>query len=124
MNISTGIDIVEIEQIQKLVEKHGTTFLNKVFTPREIEYCESKPNKYQHYAARFAAKEAVMKALGQSWLQGVHWKQIEVYNDQRGKPQLVLSATSLKIFKEAGFSESALSISHAGHYSVSSVFLS
>jgi holo-[acyl-carrier protein] synthase len=123
MNISTGIDIVEIEEIEKLIAKHGSTFLNKVFTPFEIAYCEGKTNRYQHYAARFAAKEATMKALGQSWLQGVQWKHIEARNDDTGRPQLILIKTSLKIFQEAGFKKSALSISHSARYSVSSVIL-
>jgi holo-[acyl-carrier protein] synthase len=82
MIISIGIDIVEIEEIRKSIE-NSKRFLERVFTPQEISYCEGKPNKNASYAARFAAKEAAMKALGTGWDKGVQWQQIEVVNVDR-----------------------------------------
>lgn len=88
MVIGLGIDIIEIGRIKKSIEKYGDRFLNKVFTSEEINYCNSKFNKYQHYAARFAAKEAVYKALASGWKQGLRWKDIEVKNDSTGMPSI------------------------------------
>jgi len=89
MKILCGIDIIEVNRIQESIETLGETFLNKVFTEKEIEYCESKKmQKYQSYAARFAAKEAVFKALSKD-LNGrneITWKNIEVLNEESGRP--------------------------------------
>ncbi len=82
MIISIGIDIVEIEEIKKSIEK-SKRFVRRVFTENEKEYCEHKIDKYPHYAARYAVKEAVMKALGTGWDKGVQWKQVEVINGNR-----------------------------------------
>ncbi len=85
-----GIDIIEVARIQKSIEGHPE-FVNRVFTPKEIEYCESKKNmKYQHYAARFAAKEAVFKAMSELLENKyeLEWKNIEILNDKNGKPQV------------------------------------
>lgn len=114
MVIGIGIDIIEIERIQKSVEKFGDLFLNKVFTPLELEYSTSKANKYQHLAARFAAKEAVAKALASGWDKGFKWKDIEVYNERNGMPSVNLYG-ELKSFLG---SDKALKItmSHSDHY--------
>ncbi|MDP4172652.1 MAG: holo-ACP synthase [Bacteroidota bacterium] len=90
MVIGIGIDIIEIDRIKQSVDRFGDKFLNKIFTEVELQYCLSKPNKYQHLAARFAAKEAVAKALSEGWDGGFNWKDIEIYNELSGKPSVKL----------------------------------
>lgn len=85
-----GIDIIEIERIQRSIDTYGERFLNKVFTQTEIDYCLNKKNKYQHFAARFAAKEAVYKAISSGKSTGVNWKDIEIYNEFNGMPSVKL----------------------------------
>lgn len=91
MKISCGTDIIEIERIKEAIEKTGGKFINEIYTPKEIAYCESKKNaKYEHYAARFAAKEAVFKAVS-NFLENkydITWKNAEVINQKNGKPQI------------------------------------
>ncbi|MGE5400724.1 MAG: holo-ACP synthase [Ignavibacteriales bacterium] len=90
MVIGIGIDIIEIDRIKESVDRFGDKFLNKVFTEVELEYCLGKANKYQHLAARFAAKEAVAKALTDAWDKGFRWRDIEIYNELSGKPSVRL----------------------------------
>src|ERR1035437_7637538 len=99
MIIGTGIDITDIEGIKTSFEQNKR-FVYRVFTAYEIEYCESKPFKYQHYSGRFAAKEAMMKALGTGWNNGISWKQIEVINNSNGKPEIVLHKEARTFFDE------------------------
>jgi holo-[acyl-carrier protein] synthase len=107
-----GTDIVDINSFIDLFKK-STRFKLKIFTENEIIYCESKPNKYQHYAARFAAKEAVMKAIGTGWDKGVHWKQIEVKNCGNGRPILVFSDELRRKMDVNNINISHISISHS-----------
>lgn len=88
MKITCGIDIIEVNRIKDAIEKHGEKFLNEIFTKSEIEYCEKKVNKYQHYAARFAAKEAVFKAISEflSNKYEIGWTDIEILNNKDQKP--------------------------------------
>ncbi|MBM2845038.1 MAG: acpS [Bacteroidetes bacterium] len=88
-----GVDIIEISRIRQSIESAGDGFLEKVFTPREIEYCKSKQNMHQHFAARFAAKEAVGKALSTGWRGEFRWKNVEVMNDASGQPRITLHDT-------------------------------
>ena len=88
MVLGLGIDIIEIVRIKKSIEKFGDKFLTRVFTEGEIKYCDKKFNKFQHYAARFAAKEAVYKALASGWKEGLRWKDIEIQNDTSGMPSV------------------------------------
>jgi holo-[acyl-carrier protein] synthase len=90
MVIGLGIDIIEIERIKESIEKFGERFLNKVFTENEIKYCLAKGNKYQHFAARFAAKEAVSKALATGWNKDFNWKNVEIMNEPSGMPTVTL----------------------------------
>ncbi|MEI7812724.1 MAG: holo-ACP synthase [Ignavibacteria bacterium] len=90
MILGIGIDIIEIDRIKRSVESFGDKFLNKVFTNVELEYCLGKRNVHQHLAARFAAKEAVAKALSEGWNGGFNWKDIEIYNELSGKPSVKL----------------------------------
>jgi len=91
MVIGIGIDIIEIERIKGSVDNYGDNFLNKIYTKKELEYCLSKSNKYQHLAARFAAKEAVYKALATGWHKEVSWQNIEVSNLPNGMPIVKLT---------------------------------
>ncbi|MFN0157560.1 MAG: holo-ACP synthase [Bacteroidota bacterium] len=85
-----GVDIIEIARIRESIDQHGNTFLDRIFTPREITYCTAKQNRYQHFAARFAAKEAVSKALSTGWTGEFTWRDVEVDNDDLGKPHIAL----------------------------------
>ncbi len=115
-----GTDIIEIYRIKQAIEKNGSLFLTKVYTSREIEYCESKKNnKYQHYAGRFAAKEAVSKVLGTGFAGGFDWNDIEVLNNETGKPEIVLHEGAKELFNERGYEKISISISHSKEYATS-----
>ncbi len=90
MIFGIGIDIIEIERIKRSVEKFGDLFLNKIFTENELNYCLSKKNKFQHLAARFAAKEAIAKSLATGWSKGFRWKDIDIVNEKNGLPKVNL----------------------------------
>ena len=114
MIFGIGIDIIEIERIQQSVEKFGDRFLNKIFTKGELDYSLSKKNKYQHLAARFAAKEAIAKALATGWSKGFRWKDIEIYNEKNGLHQVELKGALREFIGD----EKSLKItmSHSDHY--------
>jgi len=119
LGISCGVDIIEIDRIKKSLESCGDSFRDKVFTAREIEYCEGKKAvRYQSYAARFAAKEAVSKAFGTGIGRGVSLKDIEVLNDEYGKPYVVLAGRAKELFNEINAIEISLSLSHSQNYAV------
>lgn len=115
-----GTDIIEIYRIKQAIEKNGSLFLTRVYTSNEIEYCESKKNnKYQHYAGRFAAKEAVSKVLGTGFSGGVDWKDIEILNNELGKPEITLYGGANELLKKAGYKKISVSISHSKEYATS-----
>ena len=119
MKITCGTDIIEIERIQHSIEEIGEKFKERVYTKKEIEYCESKKNqKYQHYAARFAAKEAAFKAVsGQiDDKYNVCWKDFEVTNDEQGRPSIKLVGIDEKSIENID-----ISISHCKKYAVANV---
>ena len=116
MIIGIGIDIIEISRIKKSIEKYGDHFLQKIFTPGEIEYCESKASKYQHYAARFSAKEAVAKAMSTGWNNEFSWQNIEVFNEPTGMPYIRLTG-KLESFLADG-KELKISMSHSQDYTI------
>lgn len=116
MKISCGTDIIEIERVKKAIENTGEKFLNTVFTEAEIAYCESrKIQKYQHYAARFAAKEAAFKALNYKMKSERSWKNFEVGKDETGRPFLKING------EIEGVESVDLSISHCREYAVATV---
>lgn len=117
-----GTDIIEILRIKETIQSCGDSFLNKVFTDNEINYCEShKTVKYQHYAVRFAAKEAVAKLLGTGFNGSFDWKEIEITNNDLGKPEVLLTGNALKLFNELGYEEIKISMSHCKEYATSIV---
>ena len=90
MVLGIGIDIIEIDRIKKSVDRFGDLFINKIFTETEKEYCLNKQNKYQHLAARFAAKEAIFKAISTATGFSFGWKDLEIYNEKNGMPHVKL----------------------------------
>ncbi len=121
MILGIGIDIVEISRIQDSIERLGDKFLKKIFTKKEIEYCLSRANKYQHFAVRFAAKEAVYKALASGWNKGLSWQDIEVINKPDGLPEINLKG-NLKTFLSDD-KELKVSLSHSNNYAVSNAVI-
>lgn len=114
--IGIGTDIIECSRIANMIEKHGDVFLRRVYTTDEIEYCSGRKAANQHYAGRWAAKEAVLKALGTGWAHGIQWTDVEVVNQQGGKPVIVLNGKALEISLSQGIFEMMISISHCRHY--------
>lgn len=114
MVIGIGIDIIEIDRIKKSIDRFGERFLNKIFTETEIKYCDSKFNRYQHYAARFAAKEAIYKALATGWKKQANWKSMEIVNDSTGLPYVIIYG-KLKEFIQDD-KEIKISMSHSDNY--------
>jgi len=119
--IGTGIDIVEVERLKEAINKWGDSFLKKVFTDSEIDYARKKRFSFEHLAARFAAKEAVLKAFGDNrW---VDWKNIETFNRETGKPGVRLYGYIEEMRKQRGIDEVVVSISHTKNYALANVIL-
>jgi holo-[acyl-carrier protein] synthase len=114
--IGIGTDIIECLRIATMIEKHGELFLTRVYTPHEIEYCSARRAATQHYAGRFAAKEAVLKALGTGWTRGIQWRDIEVRNDLGGKPSIALNGGAYEYSTQHGIDEVLITISHCRNY--------
>lgn len=112
MIIGLGVDIAEVGRVKAAIERHGETFLRRLYTPAEREYCERFKNKYERFAGRFAAKEAAMKALGTGWSRGVRWVDVEVVRQRGGRPTVKLHGEAGKIADGLGVKNIALSISH------------
>lgn len=110
--LGVGTDIVECLRIAQMIERHGELFITRVFTQHEFEYCSSRKAATQHYAGRWAAKEAVLKAMGTGWTQGIHWRDIEVRNDHGGRPRIALGGGARKICERRGIVNVLISISH------------
>ena len=123
MIFGLGTDIVEVFRMKDAIKKWGDNFLSKIFTPREIRYSNSRRFFHQHFAARFAAKEAVIKAFGE-WRQfPIKWTDIEVLNDKEGKPTIEFHRDALKLKNKKKVGEVALSIAHSKNYAIANVIL-
>ena len=114
--IGIGTDIIETPRIAQMIERHGELFLLRVFTPYEVEYCSARKAATQHYAGRWAAKEAVLKALGTGWSRGITWRDVEVRNEIGGKPHIVLDGGALDVSRRLGIEQMLISISHCRAY--------
>lgn len=112
MILGTGVDLAEVGRIQASIERYGERFTRRVFTEREVAYAERKANKYERYAARFAAKEAGMKALGTGWSGGITWKDLEVTNLSSGRPTLALHGVARDVADRLGVKTIHLSLTH------------
>jgi len=117
MGLSVGVDIIEIERIEGVLRRHGQRFLQRVYTPAERAYCRGRVSEL---AARFAAKEAVSKALG-TGLRGIAWREMEILGDERGKPLVHLHGRAKARAEELGLCEFAVSLSHSRDYAVAFV---
>jgi holo-[acyl-carrier protein] synthase len=121
MIVGLGLDIAEIDRIEAAIKRHGAPFLERLFTPAEVSYCEQYKNRFERYAARFAAKEAAMKALGTGWSRGVRWRDIEVTRQPSGKPTLQLAGAARQIADSLGVKNISLSITHSGNLALAQV---
>jgi len=121
--LGTGIDLAEVDRIRKSIERFGDRFLKRVYTPGEIAYVERKANKYERYAARFAAKEAGMKAIGTGWRRGVTWHDFEVANLPSGRPALKLHGVGARVAAELGVKRVSVSLTHTAAQGMAFVIL-
>ena len=118
MILGIGTDIIECERIGRMVEKHGDHFVNRVFTEDEVRYCSERRSGDQHFAGRWAAKEAVLKALGTGWIVGISWQDVEIVNESSGRPVVRLHGGAAEVAEERGIREIQISISHCQSYAV------
>jgi len=123
MIVGTGIDIAEVPRIEASIARFGDRFLRRIFTEAEIRYCESKANRVERYAARFAAKEAAMKAIGTGWNHGVRWRDVEVCRQAGGRPTIVFHGKAAEFAAKLGAIYIALSLSHTEEYAIAQVIL-
>ncbi|HEY4840156.1 MAG TPA: holo-ACP synthase [Candidatus Acidoferrales bacterium] len=121
MIVGLGIDICEVNRIREAIERHGEAFLKRIYTPSEIAYCKKHRVPYERYAARFAAKEAAMKALGTGWRRGVRWVDIEVVRLPSGKPTMKFYGETEKIAASLGVKSILLTITHSGNTALAQV---
>lgn len=112
MILGTGIDLAEVSRIRDAIGRYGDRFVTRIFTEREVSYVERKANRFERYAARFAAKEAGMKALGTGWRRGVVWKDFEVANLPSGRPTLLVHGVAKEIADQLGVKQVHLSLTH------------
>lgn len=123
MIIGTGIDIAEVPRIRASIERFGAKFTNRIYTDRERAYVERKANKYERYAARFAAKEAGMKAIGTGWRGGITWHDFEVTNLPTGKPTLAFHGKAAEVAARLGVKHVSLSLTHTAEQGMAFVIL-
>jgi holo-[acyl-carrier protein] synthase len=121
--IGTGIDLAEVPRIRAAVERHGERFLQRVYTEREIAYVQRKANKWERYAARFAAKEAGMKAIGTGWRRGVTWHDFEVANLPSGRPTLTFHGVAAEVARQLGVTNISLSLTHTAELGMAFVVI-
>src|ERR1700739_968459 len=123
MIVGTGIDIAEVPRIAESIKRFGERFIRRVFTEGEIRYCDSKANRFERYAARFAAKEAAMKALGTGWNHGIRWRDCEVVRMPGGRPTIAFHGKAAEFAAKLGMKNAALSISHTVDQAIAQVIL-
>src|SRR5579864_4574995 len=123
MIVGTGVDIAEVDRIQAAVKRFGNRFLRRVFTPAEVRYCMGKPNATERLAARFAAKEAGMKAIGTGLRHGVTWQDVEVVRLPGQRPMLKFTGKAAEIAGRLGCKRTHLSLSHTADLAIAHVIL-
>jgi holo-[acyl-carrier protein] synthase len=121
--VGTGVDLAEVPRIRASIERFGRKFIDRIYTPAEIAYVERKANRFERYAARFAAKEAGMKAIGTGWRHGVRWQDFEVANLPTGKPTLRFHGVAAKVADRLSVRNIALSLTHTAEYGMAHVIL-
>jgi holo-[acyl-carrier protein] synthase len=110
--IGIGTDIIECLRIAQMIDRHGELFIRRVYTEHEIAYCSTKKAATQHYAGRWAAKEAVLKALGTGWIRGISWRDVEIRHNPGGAPTIALRGGAKYVCDRSGIKEMHISISH------------
>jgi holo-[acyl-carrier protein] synthase len=110
--IGIGTDITECLRIARMIERHGELFINRVYTDEEIRYCQKRKQATQHYTGRWAAKEAILKALGTGWRKGIAWRDIEIRNNPSGKPVVAVRGGVRDVVERLGIVEIHVTISH------------
>jgi holo-[acyl-carrier protein] synthase len=123
MIVGSGVDIAEVPRIRESIERFGDRFLHRIYTDGEISYCEHKASRFESYAARFAAKEAGMKALGTGWSRGVRWRDIEVVRQKGQRPTIQFHGQAAVIATRLGTKNIALSITHTSEQALAHVIL-
>jgi len=123
MIIGTGVDLVEIERLRKILNRLNDRFIHRVFTAQEQQFCNAHRDSAPHYAVRFAAKEAVFKALGTGWAKGVTWLDVEVLRERQDAPTIQLSGEALRLSKFMGAQKAHLSLSHSDQWAIAMVIL-
>jgi len=123
MILGTGVDIAEVPRIRGSIKRFGDRFLRRIFTDGEIRYCEQKARRFESYAARFAAKEAAMKALGTGWSHGIRWRDIEVVRPKGQRPTLQFHGQAAAIAAKLGTNNIALSLTHTSEQALAHVIL-
>ena len=123
MILGSGVDLCEVQRIEAAFARYGSRFLERIFTAREIAYANRKANRFERYAARFAAKEAGMKALGTGWTGGVSWRDFEVVNLPSGRPTLTFHGRAAEIAATLGVRHVALSLTHTKEQALAMVVL-
>ena len=123
MIVGTGIDIAEVPRIAESIKRFGERFIQRVFTEGEIRYCDSKANRFERYAARFAAKEAAMKALGTGWNHGVRWRDVEVAREPGRRPTIKFHGKAAEFAARLNTKNISLSITHTSEQALASVIL-
>lgn len=116
MILGTGIDLAEVDRIRAAIERYGDKFIQRIYTPKEIAYVQRKANKYERYAARFAAKEAGMKAIGTGWRHGITWQDFEVTNLPSGRPTISFHGAAARFAEKMGVLRAHLSLTHTAQY--------
>ena len=123
MIVGTGVDITEVPRVAAAIERFGDRFLKRIFTDNEIRYCQSKQNKVERFAARFAAKEAALKAIGTGWRHGVAWTDMEVTREPGGRPTMVFHKVAGKFAAKLGVKRVHVSLSHTAEHAIAHVIL-
>lgn len=114
--VGIGTDIVECLRIGRMIEQHGELFLSRVYTDREIRYCQARKRATEHFAGRWAAKEAILKALGAAWRKGLAWTEIEIRNEPNGQPQVHMCGAAKDVAQTLRIANVLLTISHCRAY--------
>jgi len=123
MILGTGVDLAEVPRIQAAIERYGPRFIERIYTSLEIAYVDRKANRFERYAARFAAKEAGMKALGTGWKRGITWRDFEVANLPSGRPTLRFYGVASQVAQQLGVRQISLSLTHTAELAMAHVIL-
>lgn len=123
MIVGTGIDMVEVARVRAAIERYGRRFLERVFTPAEIRYCQSRKNAGERFAGRFAAKEAALKALGTGLRGGISWRDVEISREPAGRPVIHFAGKAAEFAVRLGSRRASVSISHTAEQAIACVVL-